>query len=401
MLTSLRRLERWGLDRALAVWLGAIALVALGVLSPERALAAVDGSTLVLLLGMMGMGAFLAVDGFFDDLERWLTARVRTPRQLLRYVIWGSGLLAALITNDAVCVLGAPVVVRLIRRHSLPPLPFLLALATSANTGSVATLVGNPQNMLCAMFGGLSYAQHLAAVGPIALLGLALNELWIATSFRDALATSRLEPVDADGPRPSFRAHRATLAILAGTVLLYGLGANLAFTSAAGFLLMCLVRRHDPRRVWPEIDFALLVFFAGLFIAVAGLEASGLPRAFFREVPLRSFGAGLTGRLGLASVFLVGSNIVSNVPFILLVREGMETLDDRWLGWELLAVASTFAGNLTLLGSVANVIVAEAGRDVGGMSFGAYLKVGAPLAIMTTLVGVTWLVGWSMWVATP
>src|SRR5690606_6967231 len=128
-----------GFDRPAGALLGAVACVAFGVLAPEQALAAVDASTLLLLLGVMGMGAFLAVDGLFEQLEGKLIAIARTPARLLGLLIWGSGLLAAVITNDAVCVLGAPLVVRLIERHRLPPLPYLLALATAANTGSVAT----------------------------------------------------------------------------------------------------------------------------------------------------------------------------------------------------------------------------------------------------------------------
>jgi Na+/H+ antiporter NhaD/arsenite permease-like protein len=153
-LISARRLSWLGLDRPAGALLGAVACVAFGVLTPERALSAVNGPTILLLFGVMGMGAFLGLDGFFDTIEHSLIRKAHTPARLLASVVWEAGLLSAFITNDAVCVLGAPLVVRLIRRQDLPPLPFLLALATAANIGSVATLVGNPQNMLCAVLGG-------------------------------------------------------------------------------------------------------------------------------------------------------------------------------------------------------------------------------------------------------
>jgi Na+/H+ antiporter NhaD/arsenite permease-like protein len=174
-------------------------------------------------------------------------------------------------------------------------------------------------------------------------------------------------------------------------VVVYLLGANLAWTAAGGFALLVLVRRVDPRAVWPHIDWALLVFFAALFVVVRGFSESGAPAALFARFPLHSGSGGVLGMLRLAGIFLVGSNLVSNVPFILVVRDQMATLPDPRLGWELLAMASTFAGNLTLLGSVANIIVAEAGRDVGGIGFWDYLEVGLPLALSTTLLGVAWL----------
>ncbi|MCA9622928.1 MAG: hypothetical protein KC731_28110 [Myxococcales bacterium] len=170
VLVSARRIARLGLDRPAATLLGAVACVGLRVLSPDAALAAVDGGTLLLLFGVMGMGAFLVVDGFFEAVEARLLPLARSPRRLLAVIVWGAGLLSAFITNDAVCLLGAPLVVRLVKRARLPPLPFLLALATAANTGSVATLVGNPQNMLCGQLGGLHYLDYLALAGPVAIV---------------------------------------------------------------------------------------------------------------------------------------------------------------------------------------------------------------------------------------
>jgi len=389
VLISIRSLSWLGFDRPAGALLGAVACVVLGVLTPEDALSAIDGATLLLLFGVMGMGAFLHLDGFFEQIETHVVALARTPARLLGLVVWGSGVLSALITNDAVCLLGAPLVVRLIQKHDLPRLPFLLALATAANTGSAATLVGNPQNMLCGMLGDLSYSEHLVLVGPVALVGLALNHALLALSFRRELAASRLgagEPVLA-----LERPVRLTLAVIALTTIVYGLGADLAWTATAGFVLLMLLHRRDARELWPRIDWALLVFFSGLFVVVRGLMESGAPAAFFARFPLASGDGSPADWLRLAAIFLVGSNVVSNVPFILVVRDQMATLANPTLGWEMLAMASTFAGNLTLLGSVANIIVAEAGHEVGGIGFWQYLRVGLPLALSTTLLGVAWL----------
>jgi Na+/H+ antiporter NhaD/arsenite permease-like protein len=266
-----------------------------------------------------------------------------------------------------------------------------LALATAANTGSVATLVGNPQNMLCAVLGGLSYRDHLILVGPLALLCLALNHGLLYALFRRDLgrgplnAAANISPIN---PRA-----RVTLSVLAGTAVAYTLGTDLAWSAAAGFVVLMLIHRRDTAQLWGRIDWSLLLFFSGLFVVVEGLMQSGAPAWLFDRYPLVDLGAGgLLGWMRTAGVFLVGSNVVSNVPFILVVRDQMTTLPNPTLGWELLTVSSTFAGNLTLLGSVANIIVAESARDIGGIGFLDHLKVGLPLAVATTLIGVLWLV---------
>ena len=396
LLISMRRLNWLPLDRPAGALLGAVAVVVAGVLTPAQALAAVDGGTLLLLLGVMGMGAFLALDGFFDQAELALVGLAKTPTRLLGSLVWLSGVLGAFITNDAVCVLAAPLVVRLVRRHNLPPLPFLLALATAANTGSVATLVGNPQNMLSAQLGGLSYREHLVLMAPVALGGLALNHGLLLWMFRAQLRGSTLRQAPGLPPRlrPSPRAGM-TLAVIAATAVACTLGAHLAWSATTGFVTLMLLHRHDTTRLWQHIDGTLLLFFAGLFVVVEGLNQSGGTAAFFQQFPLVNLADGLGGVLRLSALFLVGSNVVSNVPFILVVRPAMATLPDPRLGWELLAMASTFAGNLTLLGSVANIIVAETARDLGGIGFREHLRVGAPLALLTTLLGTLWV--WWVW----
>jgi Na+/H+ antiporter NhaD/arsenite permease-like protein len=227
-------------------------------------------------------------------------------------------------------------------------------------------------------------------MAPVAVFGLALNHGLLALAFRRELAAAQLAVQQPAGELS--RASTLTLSVIAVSAVVYMLGGDLAWTAAGGFVLLMLGHRRDTRELWPRIDWALLLFFSGLFVVVEGFAQSGAPAAFFERFPLASGEeATVGGWLRLAGIFLVGSNVVSNVPFILVVRDQMATLHEPTLGWELLAMASTFAGNLTLLGSVANIIVAEAGRDVGGIGFWQYLKVGLPLAVTTTLFGVAWL----------
>jgi Na+/H+ antiporter NhaD/arsenite permease-like protein len=316
--------------------------------------------------------------------------RARTPQRLLALIVWGAGVLAALITNDAVCVLGAPLVVSWIEKYRLPPLPFLLALATAANTGSVATLVGNPQNMLCASLGGLSYRSYLVHLAPVALAGLALNHALLRWLFRRELsgATLTVAPLGPVMDRRSW----FTAAVLAATVAAYLAGFDLAWTAVAAFTALLIVHRADPTTFWGRIDWSVILFFGGLFVVVEGLVQSGAAAWALSHVPLwPASGSPARGYARAAALFLIGSNVVSNVPFILVIQQEMARLPDPRLGWELLAMASTFAGNLTLLGSVANIIVAERGRSVGGLEFLPYLRVGFPLAVLTTALGTAWL----------
>ena len=382
-----RRLQWLPIDRPAGALLGAALVVVLRVLTPREALAAIDLPTIVLLFGVMGMGAFLAKDDLFERLAPWIARRARTRGRLLALLVWTAGPLAALVTNDAVCVLAAPVVVGWIRRWGLPRLPFLLALATASNTGSVATLVGNPQSMLCQSLGRLDFATYLSHAAPVALVGLAINHAVIALLFRRELAAPLGEDGDAAPPAVG-RGAAITLAVIVGSVVAYTAGANLAFAALAGLVVLMLAHRAEPSHVWERVDGSVLLFFAGLFVVTHGLHASGLPADAFARFPVR--GDCFGGWMRSAAIFLAGSNVVTNVPFILVAQDEVARFAGA-PGWELLAMASTFAGNLTLLGSVANVIVAEKARDVGGLRFVEYLKVGVPVATLTTLAGAAWL----------
>jgi Na+/H+ antiporter NhaD/arsenite permease-like protein len=389
---------RWlKIDRPGGALVGAVLAVVLGASSPAEAGAAVDKSTLILLFAVMGMGAFLSIDGFFERATSRLASVARTRARLLGAIVWGAGLFSAFVTNDAVCVLAAPVVVELVRRWRLPRLPFLMALATGANTGSVATLVGNPQNMLCASLGHLQFATFAAHMAPVACLGLAVNHAVLAWLYRADLHGELSEPAE-DAELPNLATGPLltgptllTLAVIAVSVVVYTAGGNLPFTALAGFALLLLLHRGAPGRVWERIDWSILLFFGGLFIAVDALARSGAAGWVFQRAALFQGPPGIASYTRTAFYFLVGSNVVTNVPFILIVKPEMGRIPNPVVAWELLAMASTFAGNLTLLGSIANVIVAEKAKSIGGLGFREYLRAGVPIAVATTLLGTVWL----------
>ncbi|MBL8112986.1 MAG: anion transporter, partial [Acidobacteria bacterium] len=228
----------------------------------------------------------------------------------------------------------------------------------------------------------------------VALMGLALNHALLHLAFRKELRAATLTPSLREEPGTPLLGSEAVLTGLVLCAMVYAFfhGADLAWTSAAGFAALLVVHRAESRGLWSLIDWPVLLFFAGLFVVVEGLVASGAAAWALGQVPV--FGAirgSAADYVRLAAVFLVGSNVVSNVPFILVIRPEMAQLPNQALAWELLAMASTFAGNLTLLGSVANIIVAERSEKVGGLRFGEYLRTGLPLALATTAIGTLWL----------
>jgi len=375
------------MNRATIAVVGATLLIVSGGLGVDDAYRAIDLNTIALLFGMMVLNANLRIAGFFDLVAARLARHAHSPGTLLAVVTFSAGILSAVFLNDTIVLVFTPLVIELTRAGGLPPVPFLVAVATAANVGSVATIIGNPQNMLVGMASGIGFVRFLAVLAPVAVAGLGLVWLVIYTVYRSALTP---RPVATQPPEP--RVYRplllkstvATAVLLAA--LLAGVTPPLAALIAASLLLV--TRRLEPEHVFQEIDWGLLVFFCGLFVVSHGAETTGMSAALFGWLA-DSFGAGLPG---LAAVTTVLSNIVSNVPAVLLLEPTIPTLPDPQRAWLTVALASTLAGNLTLLGSVANLIVAESARREGvRLGFVEYLKAGVPITAATLALGVAWL----------
>ncbi|MEK7824497.1 MAG: SLC13 family permease [Candidatus Eisenbacteria bacterium] len=335
---SLRPLR---LDRAGAALVGATAMVAAGVLTPAQAVAAVDFHTLALLFGVMVVVAHLRLAGFF----RWLAARTlvlaHAPRTLLTLGVVVAGVLSALFVNDTIYLLLTPLVLEATAGLGYPPVPFLLAVAMGANVGSVATIVGNPQEMFVAGLSGISYPRFAMVLAPVAVAGLALTAWFLGHAFRRELA---------------------------------------AFAPASALLI---TRRLKPVKVYAQVDWALLAIFAGPFVVVEGIERSGLARRW-----LALLDAGRDGSLAaLVGVTAVMSHLVSNVPAGLLLKGVAGHGADPDRTWLALAMASTLAVDLTRVGSVANLIVVEQARGRAEIGFWTYARVGVPLTPLTLALG--------------
>ena len=377
------RLPFLSLDRPAAALLGAVTMVAAGVLSPSQAGAAVNGDTLGLLLGMMILSAYLAEARFF----RWISFRilqaVRTPRSLLWAVVLSAGVLSALLVNDTVCVMVTPIVLRVVEDADLPPLPYLLALAFGSNAGSVATLTGNPQNMIVGTLSGISYARFAAALALPALASLVVVALVLHLVFRKdlphrVLAPTRVEPPVLDWPLLA-RALGATGLAVVGFLM----GFPLAWTALFAAALCMAIAGRAPREALGRVDWPLLVFFGGLFVVVAGVGRSGLA-AWMYDLVAPALGESAPRQAVVFGGFAVAaSQVVSNVPFVLLAGEWIPRLAEPRLLWLATALAATLAGNLTIVGSVANLIVLEIAGSRAGIGFWRFFRIGAVVTAAT------------------
>ncbi|WP_437293241.1 SLC13 family permease [Sorangium sp. So ce426] len=402
MLIAARRLSILPIGRPAGALAGACAMVFLSAiqpgagLDPHEAFAAIEPNTIGLLLGMMLLAASLDAAGVFERAAAWVAQRDLSPVRLLYLVTVGSGLASAVLLNDSVCVMLAPLVDRTARRAGLERAPYLLALAMGANAGSALTLAGNPQNMLVGHLSGISYRTYLLEAGPAALIGLAVTAVTLHLLLRRRISvrTPAPAPEPAPAPLPAGGARPSALAPLACIVVvsvMFVLGANLAWTAIGGATAVILLHRRDANALFERVSWTVLVFFGALFIVVAGLQKTGMPEQALRAAsPFLPAGPTM-GLLGLSIAMLAGCQIVSNVPFILLADSYIRSQPDPHLAWITTALVSTLAGNLTLLGSVANIIVVEtvgAEREIG---FRAYARVGVPVTLASTAAALAWL----------
>jgi Na+/H+ antiporter NhaD/arsenite permease-like protein len=279
------------------------------------------------------------------------------------------------------------------------PLPFLFALATASNIGSTATIVGNPQNILIASVSHVSYIEFAAHLGPVALIGLfvdwAVLELLFSKTLREETEPSPY--VDPCGmvsttSGPGNDARRMLWPLLICVLVLVSLlcGVEPAASAAGAACLLLINRRVDPRTLFARVNLALLVFFIGLFIVLSGGEASGLNERLL----VIAENLNLRHTLIFTAVVTLLSNLVSNVPAVMLLKPVVLQQGNTHATWLMLAMASTLAGNLTITGSVANIIVVESARKESPVSFWQYLRVGVPVTLLTLAVGWIWLRLW-------
>jgi Na+/H+ antiporter NhaD/arsenite permease-like protein/uncharacterized membrane protein (UPF0127 family) len=390
---GLRQVPRVHIDRPAGALVGAVLMIVFGVITLDQAFAAVDMHTLLLLLGMMIITVYLRVAGFFELMADKILSLSRTPLQLLLFVAVSSGLLSALFVNDTICLLYTPIILAVTLQLQVKPLPYLLALATSSNIGSVMTVTGNPQNMLIGIYSKVPYLSFLAALFPVALAGLGVCVAIIWFVYK-----KEMKP-DAFASRPAMPAYQVNksllvkaLVVCAGVLTAFSLGHPYSLVAAAGAVVLLLIGGVSTERMLAGVDWTLLLFFAGLFIVMHGVEASGLAAAMIGKAGDLTSLSPSAGIAGLSVVSAVLSNLVSNVPAVMLLKPLTQTLGNGNIFWLALAMSSTLAGNFTLIGSVANLIVVQQARKTVDIGFMEYFRVGALVTIATLAIGILVLV---------
>lgn len=388
LLVATRRLAWLPIGRTAGALLGAAAMVAIGAVTPAQSFAAIDHDTILLLFAMMLLMAYLERGGLFERVALGALLLARTPAQLLVLVAALAAGLSAFFVNDAVCLLLTPVVVGVGVRAGLPLAPYLLAICTSANLGSAATLVGNPQNMIIGSMGGLGFTEFLRLAGPPALVGVGVNTLLLWLWYRRELPPGPLALDQAEARPLDPLVIPVALLVCAGFIA----GLHLGYVALAGALVFVVRDREPPEAALARVDWGLLVFFCGLFIVVHGLAATGVVAwAWDRAAPAQLAAPGQLA--AFSGLLAAGSNVVSNVPMVLLAGPQVAAYADPTLAWVALGLATTVAGNLTLLGSVANLIVAEQARRHHELGFFEYLRFGvvSTLVILPVVMVTLWL----------
>ncbi len=384
LVMAVGRLPGFRVDRTGAALIGAALMVAANVLTIEEAWAAINYDTVILLFGMMIVVASLRLSGGFTVVSAWVVRHARRPILLLAGIVLVSGIFSAFFVNDTMCLVLTPLVLDITRRLGRKPLPYLLAVAMSSNIGSVATITGNPQNMMIGSFSLIPYRTFAAALAPVAAAGLALTIAVIALVYRAefrerAPLQVRHRPVRVNRPLLW-----KSLAVSAAMIVFFFAGWPVPKVAVIAGALLLLTRRVKPEKIYREIDWSLLVLFIGLFIVIAGLEKTPVSADLFAAAS--RFHLDRTGPLSVFAALL--SNLVSNVPAVLVFKTFIPHLAHPARAWLTLAMSSTLAGNLTLLGSVANLIVVQRARGEVDISFREYARAGVPLTVLTLAAGV-------------
>lgn len=376
------------LDRVGGVLVGAVAMVLLGVLPFDAAWKAIDGQTIVLLTGMMILNVVLEQSGFFELVAVHALGRIHSPVALLVGLVFLAGSLSAFFLNDTVCLMLTLPLIRALDAARLPRMPYVIALAMSANIGSVMTIVGNPQNMLIHVYSGYDYLPFASRMVPVGMVGLAILCIALIFLFRRDLFGGRRERIASAGHVKIDRwLLPLSLFTLVGVLVGFALSSNLAEVAIAGAAFVLVASRRPAYEILARVDWMLLVFFSSLFIVMAGVGETGIVGEL-SDLAQPLYGDTLLQEISVFSALtVVASNVVSNVPFVILAQEWMSTLRAPDLMWLVLSMASTFAGNLTIPGSVATLIVLRMAGPDTKIGFGRFSAIGVPVTILTTLAG--------------
>lgn len=374
------------IDRPSIALIGTILMLACGGLDLPQLIKGIDFSTLFLLFSLMLISAQLELSNFYLAMAHRITLKIRHPALFLFQFMLISALLSALLTNDIICLCLAPILIPALQIKGLNPLPFLLSLAMSSNIGSAMTIIGNPQNILIGQSGKLDFLSFFIYCFPPCLLSLGLAYLLLYLAFRNQFYLESRHSVPRTGVLYDKAGVFKGLFLLSLLIFLFFCPIDRTIAALTVSSLVLISRRIEPYRVLQKIDWGLLILFFGLFGVIKAIENIHLPQTIMTALPAINITESHT--LTLFSAIL--SNLVSNVPAVMLLIKFLPSADPE--PWYILAIASTFAGNFILLGSIANLIVAEQAKKAGvSYSFKEHARFGIPITLLSLLVLLGWI----------
>jgi Na+/H+ antiporter NhaD/arsenite permease-like protein len=385
------RVPGLGIDRTGITLLGAIAMVVSGAVSLDKAVEAVDLPTIILLYALMVLSAQLRLGGFYTWVGFRITALLARPRIFLAVMMATSAVLSAVLANDIICLAFTPVLALCLLNARLNPVPFLLGLAISSNIGSAATIIGNPQNMLIGQVGRLHFGQFLAWCAPPTVLALWVGYLLICWFYRKGFANYHPLPSFERDPRwPHLNRWQSVKGFSAAIILVAlfftSIPRELSAIAIAGILLCS--RHMKSRQMLELVDWHLITLFCALFVVIQGLAAANVPTLIVGSLTAKGFE--LQNLFILTGVSTVMSNLVSNVPATMLLIRFLDPANS--VQWYTLAVSSTFAGNLIVIGSIANLIVIEQAKSLGvEIGFREHARVGIPVTLSSLVILIGWI----------
>jgi Na+/H+ antiporter NhaD/arsenite permease-like protein len=384
---ALGRIPGLAVDRTGIAVMAVAVLLASGAITFAAAGAAIDAPTIVLMFALMILSAQFSAAGVYDACAARIAAADLHPRHLLAMVILAAGGLSAVLVNDIVVFAMAPILCLGLRARGLDPRPYLMALAGAGNAGSAASLIGNPQNILIGQAGHLGFWPFLAVCVPPALAGLACVYGAVWWMWRTEL--------NQPASKPEITVHTLnkaqTLKALAATVLLLALFASplpreiVALAVAAALMVS---RRIHSRALIAAVDWQLLLLIACLFVVTGAFASTGIATDLLRMADAHAIAPDSLKTM-VPGALLV-SNTIGNVPATILILSLWPTLTPGALYG--LALLTTLAGNLLLVGSLCNLIVAERAAATGvTLTFADFARAGVPMALTSMLIAAIWL----------
>jgi len=371
------------INRASSAIISSCFVVIFRILNFDQAVSSVDIRTIVLLFNMMILSGSLKLAGFFPMAGSFLISHAKNRIVLLYLTIFITGILSIVIINDVVCLLFTPIVIIVCSRTKTYPIPFLLGVALASNIGSTCSLIGNPQNIMIANLSKIPFTTYFIKTFPISLLGLTLAAVSLHITYKDKLPKDVLNIKYRKFVFHKYLTYKSIL-ILLFVVFGFVINLNQVIISSLGVAFLMLTRRIKSEKLLKEVDYSLLLTFIGLFIVIGGVEKSGVINILVNDIGYNLF----KNTTFFSFLTAILSNIIGNVPAVMMLRYLIPNENVSY-GWTMLAVISTLAGNLTLTGSIANLIVAEiAKKNKIEVKFLDYLKIGFPTTIFLIIFSI-------------